>query len=81
VLAAIGPDAKPALPWLLPILEGPEDPKMALHGSAANAVGGIGPEAKAALPALMKLMNDAKAQARADAAAAFARITGDRRKV
>jgi HEAT repeat protein len=81
VLAAIGPDAKPALPLLLQILEGPEHPKTPLYGYAAYALGRIGPAAKAALPALSKIMNDPNAEARIDAADAFARISGDRRKV
>jgi HEAT repeat protein len=87
-LASIGPDAKPALPWLIKVLEGPEHPQKldgidlsTLHGSAADALGAIGPDAKAALPVLTRIMNDKKAHARAAAADAVHRITGDRARV
>jgi HEAT repeat protein len=83
VLASIGPDAKRALPGLVKILEGPQYPEQIsrdesnLHGSAANALAEIGPSAKAALPALAKIMDDKGSHARASAAEAVYRITGD----
>jgi HEAT repeat protein len=87
VLAGIGPEAKPAVPWLVNALEGPQYPREIhrdlsnLHGSAALALAEIGPAAKGALPPLTRKMGDRKSHARACAAWAVWKITRDRARV
>ena len=52
VLAAMGPDAAPAVPALTEMLQGDETAQLA----AARALGSIGPAAKSSLPSLRHLV-------------------------
>ena len=77
VLGVIGPEAKPAIPALIDVLQ-EEDKYFRSHG--AVALGKIGREARAAVPALIKALKDREEDVRREAAAALGRIGPEARE-
>jgi hypothetical protein len=79
-LGYAGPEAEPAIPALILLLN---DPKSAvridddIRPTASKALGEIGPKAKAALPALRNLLTNNDAYLRIVTAVAIWRIDGD----
>jgi len=65
-LKGIGPDARPAVPALIEVLN---DPDESLRSEGAVALGSIGPNAGAAVPALVRAIKDCPVETLADQAA------------
>jgi HEAT repeat protein len=81
-LGNIGPDARDAVPSLIPLLNDPEmgrqpGTRIFVQPAAARALGKIGPDANAAIPALKILLGDTDAYKRREAAIAIWRINSD----
>jgi HEAT repeat protein len=75
-LGRIGPDAKAAVPRLIPLIDSP-DRFSILPVNAIRALGGIGPSARDAVPKLRDLLDHEERVMRVWAAYALARIDGD----
>lgn len=73
-LSAIGPDAKPAVPYLIDAL-GDHGPN--LRYAAMDALQAIGPDARSAVPILIHTLSDPEEYARKDAAAALGGIASE----
>lgn len=70
-LAALGPEAKPAVEALTAALDDKDD---LVRRSAASALGAIGPEAREAIPPLIEALGDRNAYVRQAAVTALASI-------
>jgi HEAT repeat protein len=75
VLAAIGPDAKDAVPKLIELLKGPSTPPV--RDQALVALGNIGPDAKAAIDPLVDLAKGTDVAARTGSMRALMRMKPD----